>query len=199
MFVNSEGQELFENSDSADQEIFQNNERDEQNMFENKKVDEPEMFENHNIGEEKMFENHIVAEQELFENKTIDNEEEMFENHKVEGQVMFENHESIKSATSFIGVPSKARSADPLSGGRCYCFITANGFDDVTGDNVTSYGRSRDQFWNGRSLDRLSRDARRASRSRYSRHVSPSPPSGKQHQVVSVIGISLTNVLFYYI
>ena len=180
MFVNSDGQELFENSDSADQE---NNEKDEQNVFENKNVDEQEMFENNKIDDEKMFENHIVAEQELFENSKIDNEEELFENHKVDGQVIFKDHESIKSASSFIGVPPKARSADPLSGGRCYCFITANGFDDVKGDNVTSYSRSRDQFWNGRSLDRLSRDARQASRSRYSRHISPSPPSGKQHHI----------------
>ena len=148
MFDNSDGQELFENNVRVEDKVFQTNEN---------------------------------GEQERFENDKIEGQQHMFENQKGEDQNMVENmFESVKCASSLFGVPSKARSADPLSGGRCYSFITANGFDDVTGAAVTSFSndQSRDPFSYARSLDRSSRNARRASQSRYWRHLSPSPPSG---------------------
>jgi hypothetical protein len=85
---------------------------------------------------------------------------------------MFEN--CSKDETSTVDIfPPKARSADPLYGGRCYCFLTSN---DVDCDDV-KYG--------ARSLDRrLLKTVSTSSRTRY---ISPSPPSG----------YSLKKIMFY--
>ena len=91
-------------------------------------------------------------------------EEEMFEN-------CSKDEQNVDESDIF---PPKARSADPLYGGRCYCFLTSN---DVDFDDVKYVARSLDR--------RLLKTESMTSRTRHDRHISPSPPSGKSSKLFS--------------
>lgn len=101
-----------------------------------------------------LFEPELVQEQEPFDLKP----------EETSGNEMFENFE----------IPPKARSADPIYSGRCYCFLTS--LSDRRGDNDDDVNTDAKELNVARSLDRLSAMTTRPRMEQPS--VSPSPTSG---------------------